>query len=314
MKMSKEVRIGILVTSAIFIFFAGFYFLKGANVFSGEHKYICQFDNVQGLQASAAVQVKGMSVGRVSDIKLVNNKVRVELSVSNKVKVVEGTVAKLISADLLGTKAISLDLGTGQKEIEDEGQLPAVVEGGILDNLSVELTPLITDVRLAVGKLDTALISINTILNDSTKQRLNSTIASLDATMKNLKSFSGSLNSKSDELASVIDNANSITGNLANNNEKISRIIDNAKTTTDNLAKAPVEQTVNELRSAANELKAVMEKINNGQGSVGMAVNDKQLYQNLTETLKTLNGLVADLQAHPSRYINLTIFGRKRKD
>lgn len=313
MKMSKEVRIGILVASAILIFFAGFYFLKGANVFSAEKEYICHFDNVQGLQASAAVQVKGMAVGRVSDIKLVNNKVKVIISVSKKVNVNEGTVANLTSADILGTKVISLELGTG-KELEKNTELPTKVEGGILDNLSVELSPLISDVRHAVGKLDTALLSINQILNDSTKQRLNNTIASLDLTMKNLKDFSGSLNAKSGELSSVIDNANSFTGNLSKNNEKINAIIDNAKTTTDNLSKAPIQQTVKDVQAAADELRDVIAKINNNQGSLGMAVNDKQLYNNLTETLKTLNSLMADLQSHPSRYINVTIFGKKRKD
>ncbi|MBS1584265.1 MAG: MCE family protein [Bacteroidetes bacterium] len=313
MKMSKEVRIGILVASAILIFFAGFYFLKGANVFSAEKEYICHFDNVQGLQASAAVQVKGMAVGRVSDIKLINNKVKVIISVSKKVNVNEGTVANLTSADLLGTKVISLELGTG-KELEKNTELPTKVEGGILDNLSVELSPLITDVRHAVGKLDTALLSINQILNDSTKERLNSTIASLDRTMSNLKDFSGSLNAKSGELGAVIDNANSFTSNLSSNNAKINTIIDNAKATTDNLSKAPIQQTVKDVQAAADELRDVLAKINNNQGTLGMAVNDKQLYNNLTETLKTLNSLMADLQSHPSRYINVTIFGKKRKD
>lgn len=312
--MSKEVRIGILVGSAILIFFAGFYFLKGANIFSPENEYICHFDNVQGLQASAAVQVKGMAVGRVSEIKLINNKVRVTLSVSKKVKLNEGTVAKLGSADILGTKVINLEIGAGLKELDNKAELPTKVEGGILDNLSVELSPLIGDVRHAVGKLDTALLSINQILNDSTKQRLNSTIASLDLTMKNLKDFSGSLNAKSGELGSVIDNANSFTSNLSQNNEKISAIIDNAKTTTDNLSKAPIQQTVKDVQAAADELRDVIAKINNNEGTLGMAVNDKQLYNNLTETLKTLNSLMADLQSHPSRYINVTIFGKKRKD
>lgn len=312
--MSKEVRIGILVGSAILIFFAGFYFLKGANIFSPENEYICHFDNVQGLQASAAVQVKGMAVGRVSEIKLIDNKVKVTLSVSKKVKLNEGTVAKLGSADILGTKVINLEIGAGPKELDNKAELPTKVEGGILDNLSVELSPLIGDVRHAVGKLDTALLSINQILNDSTKQRLNSTIASLDLTMKNLKDFSGSLNAKSGELGSVIDNANSFTSNLSQNNEKISAIIDNAKTTTDNLSKAPIQQTVKDVQAAADELRDVIAKINNNEGTLGMAVNDKQLYNNLTETLKTLNSLMADLQSHPSRYINVTIFGKKRKD
>lgn len=314
MRFSKEAKIGLLVLISFLIFFAGFYFLKGANIFSGENEFYAYYDNVQGLQASSSVQVKGLSVGRVSAIELIDSeKVKVTLSVSRSVNIPVGTTAELGSADLLGTKIVRLNLGMGTQMAEDGATLPGTIEGGVIDNLSLELSPLITDLRHVITTLDTVLVGVSGVLNENTANSLANTVTSLDVTMKNFSELSVKLNNESDELASIIRNANSISGNLAANNDRITNIMRNAETTTNNLAAAPIEETVKELQSAANQLDDIMKKINNNQGTLGMIVNDKQLYSNLTESMKTLNDLMADINAHPWKYINVTIFGRKKQ-
>jgi phospholipid/cholesterol/gamma-HCH transport system substrate-binding protein len=165
-----------------------------------------------------------------------------------------------------------------------------------------------------VGTLDTVLLGVNNVLNDETQRRLNNSVASLDVTMKNFAELSDKLNKESAQLASIIRNANSITSNLANNNQQITNIIHNAEGISNQLASAPIDQTVKDLQSTISQLQGVISKVNNNEGSLGMMVNDKQLYNNLSETLKTLNALMADINAHPSRYINVTIFGRKNKN
>lgn len=314
MRFSKEAKIGLLVMIAILIFFAGFYFLKGANIFSGENTYYVYYDNVQGLQTSSAVQVKGLSVGRVSKIELIDSeKVKVTVAVTSKVTVPVGTTAELGSADLLGTKIIRLKLGLGTQMVEDGATIPGMIEGGVIDNISLELSPLITDLRHVITTLDTVLIGVSGVLNESTANSLANTVTSLDVTMKNFSELSVTLNRESEQLASVIRNANSISENLASNNERISNIMRNAETTTNNLAAAPIEETVKELQSAASQLDAIMTKINNSQGTMGMIVNDKQLYGNLTQSLETLNALMEDINTHPWKYINVTIFGKKKQ-
>jgi len=313
MKFSKEARIGLLVAISIFILFAGFYFLKGANLFSGENEYYAYFDDVQGLQPSASVQIKGLSIGRVANIELNGGgKVKVTLAVDKKIKILSGTSVQLASADLLGTKVINIEPGAGPAELEEEATLPATVEGGLIDNLSVEITPLIQDLRHVVASLDTVMGGINSMLGPETRQHFSSSVASLDATMQNFSALSQKLKNESDELAGIIRNTNSITGNLAKNNEQITGIINNTQKISDNLAQAPISETVKNLNETLQELQGIVSKINNNQGSLGMLVNDKQMYNNLTETAKTLDELLGDLKAHPYRYINLTIFGRKR--
>lgn len=314
MKMSKEARIGLLLCIAVLVFFAGFYFLKGSNIFSKEKEYICYYDNVQGLLSSSPVQIKGLQVGKVSAIELNGGgRVKVKIAISKKYDLPKGTVAKLISADLLGTKAIRLELGSGNEMVKDDEELPAAIEGGMLDNLSADVSPLLQDVRKVVISLDSVLNGINSILNEDTRRNLDHTVASLDQTMTHFTSIAGKIDRQSDDLAKIIRNANSITTNIANNNQNISEILDNANAAMLQLKNAPIEQTMNDLQKASTQLQEVMGKINHGEGSAGQLVNDKQLYNNLNSTLKNLSELAGDLKAHPSRYINVTVFGRKAK-
>ncbi len=315
MTLSKEARIGLLVSISILVFFAGFYFLKGSNLLSGEKEYFAYYDNVQGLQPSSSVLVKGMQVGRVAGIELdKNGKVKVTLSVNKSMDIPKATVAKLISADLLGTKAISLELSNSAELAENEEVLPSAMEGGIIDAVSAEITPLLQDLRHAVGTLDTLLQGVNNVLDDRARANLQASIANLDLTMKNFQQLSGKLNGESAHLASIIRNADDITTNLAQNNARIENILKYTELTTQQLSKAKIEETLNEFKTAANQLQSVVSKINNNEGSLGLLVNDKQLYNNLKTTVNTANSLIADIEAHPTRYINVTIFGRKKQE
>ncbi|RYD58220.1 MAG: MCE family protein [Sphingobacteriales bacterium] len=315
MKFSKEARIGLLVAISFLVFFAGFYFLKGANLFSGENEYYTYFNDIQGLQPAAAVQVKGLAIGRVTKIELnEGNKVRVAIAVSNKVKVTPGTVVNLIGADLLGTKVLSLEVAPGTTEVEDESVLPSKIEGGLLDNISGEISPLIEDLRHVVLVLDTVMVGVNTMLSDTTRRHLESSVASMDVAMKNFAQLSGKLNRESETMASIMRNANSVTSNLAANNREITSIINNANSFSKQLSNAPLEQTFKDLQATSAQLQGLMNKINSNNGSLGLLVNDKALYNNLNQSLSTLDLLMADIKRHPTRYINVTIFGKKKQE
>ncbi len=313
MKFSKEARIGLLVAISVLVLFAGFWFLKGSNLFSGENEYLAYYEGVQGLQPSAPVQIKGVNVGKVNTIRLDNNRVEVVLTIPKKVQLPQGTVARMISLDLLGTKAIQLELGESSGFIAGGETITTDVEAGIIDNISHEISPLISDVRNVVQVLDSVLVGVDNMLNEDTRKNLSSSIASLNITMQHFAALSEKLNRESDHMASMIRNIDEITGNIAKNSESIDQVLDNAAATTEQLKNAPLEETIRELRSASAQLNGVLTKINNGEGSVGMAFNDKQLYVDFTNALSSLQSLLADIEAHPTRYINVTIFGRKKQ-
>ncbi len=315
MKLSKEVKIGLLGTVSLLVFFGGYYFLKGANIFSNDREYYCYYKNVEGLQNSANVTISGMNVGHVTSMHLTTDKgVRVIISISKSIDLPTGTIASLETFDLLGTKMIKLDLGHGPGILQDGAELTTSREGSIVDNVSAELTPRLQEMKATIAALNVTLANANNILSADNQRAISAALQSVKVTADNLASLTGTLKNEGGEITSIVHNANSITGNLAKNNDTLNRILSNASSITRQLANAPIQKTVAELNSAATDLKGILDKINNNQGSLGQLINDKALYNNLNSSLNSLNTLMKDINAHPSRYINVNIIGGKKKD
>ncbi len=141
---------------------------------------------------------------------------------------------------------------------------------------------------------------------DKSFNSIASTLASLEATSKKVDRMVGTESSK---VASIMDNAVSISNNLKNNNEKINSILDNLNTVTDQVAAANFKQTIDNANQAVAELQGVVNKINQGQGSLGLLVNDRQMYDNLNNASKSLDNLLIDLRENPKRYVHFSVFG-----
>lgn len=315
-KVKNEVKIGILVAVTITLFILGFNFLRGRGIFSSDKEYYSYYDNVQGLQESAAVQLNGYAIGKVSQIALQpDRKIKVTFRLKKDIKVPKGTTAQLASADLIsGTKIISLNMTNAPEYIAEGGLILGKASGGILDNLGDQVSPLLGIVQHTVSSLDTLLNTVNNTINDDTRKHLNSSFASLEVVLQQLSGLATQLNAQSGNLAGVIKNANSITGNLASSNERISNTLGNLESFSTSLNKAPIQQTVEELQRTAASLQGIVSKINDNNGSLGMLLSDKKLYNNLTGTLGSLNTLLEDINKHPAKYINISVFGRKVKD
>ncbi len=311
--MSKELRIGLLVTISVLVFFAGFYYLKGSSLFSRNHTYYGYYDNVQGLQPSAPVTIKGLQVGRVKSIDLSGDRVRIALEVGRKYALPKGTVAQLYSSDLLGTKAVRLDLGATGERLDDEAVLATAVEGGMLEGLSSEINPVLRNAQLIELHLDSLLVSVNSAFNAATQQRITNTVAALEGSMKNFQSISGALQSRSGALTRTIDNADRVAATLAANRQNIESTMANLNSVSAQLKAAPIEQTARDLQATSAKINALLRDINNGQGTLGLLAKDTALYKNLSSTAAEFSRLAADLKAHPRRYVNLTIFGRRAR-
>lgn len=119
---------------------------------------------------------------------------------------------------------------------------------------------------------------------------------------------------ESSKVEAIMNNAVSISNNLKNNNEKINSILNNLNTVTDQVAAANFKQTIDNANQAVAELQGVVGKINQGQGSLGLLVNDRQMYDNLNNASKSLDNLLIDLRENPKRYVHFSVFGGGKKD
>lgn len=305
-RISNETLVGALAAVAITLLLLGFNFLKGEEVFSTTTDYNVSYEDAMGLQNSSAVLYKGIKVGTVRKVQLREDKagVIVQFYVNDKVKLTKGSSAKLVTTDLFNTRAIEISLAEGTEYLAKNDTLYGEIDPGLIDKLSVELSPLLNDIKLILINVDsiTAAIDHNSLRN--TLHNIEGTTASLDAM----------LNNKNSDFNRILNNVASISKNLKDNNELLSAAMANVHAITDSLAKADLTNTIAQARNALAETAILLQKINDSEGSMGLLVNDKVLYNNLAQTSENLDKLLVDMKANPKRYVHFSVFGKKEKN
>jgi phospholipid/cholesterol/gamma-HCH transport system substrate-binding protein len=315
-KPRSEIKIGLMVVITITLFILGINFLRGKGLFSSDKGYSTVYSDIQGLQESAEVRLNGLKIGQVDKIELQpDRKIKVHFLLNKEIKVPKGSVVQLTAADLIsGTKILNLEMSNDPQILPENSVIESQEAEGILGNLGSQVSPMLETVKHTVVSLDTLLNTINDIINDDTRKHLNASFASLEVGLNQLSGLASELNKQSGELAGVIKNANSITGNLAANNAQINNTLNNLQDFSTSLKNAPVQETVEDLRRAAADLQSLVSKANDSNGSLGLLLNDKRLYNNLSTTLGTLDTLLGDVKEHPGKYINVSVFGSKARE
>ena len=316
-KLSKEIKTGLLGVIALAMFIFGYNYLKGTGLFSSTKIIKSEYDNEQGLTASSYVQLQGFNIGAVKLISLSEKhpgKITVEMTIDKDLEIPIDSKVKIVSLDLLGTKAVSLIKGKSTTMIKDNDFLAGEIELGTIDALGAAATPAIENINNIISTLDTTIHNINNILDVTTQNNLKTSIANLNKTLADFSQFSNELNAQRSKLTGTLNNLNAFSTNLNNNNATITKVLSNAETTTNNLSKINFESTVNDIKKTLGDLQTTINKVNNGNGSLAMLMNDDKLYKNLKNTLSTANNLLYDINARPSRYINVNIFGKKQKN
>ncbi|UBM58060.1 MlaD family protein [Marinilongibacter aquaticus] len=310
MKISKEAKVGLLGIVAIAVFYLGFNFLKGLDLFSTENEYMVVFDDVQGLQTSNQVSYKGVTVGRVLKITpdQENEQIRVTLAVRKKIVLTDRTVALLADDGLIGGKLIKLDIQPG-KEIGEGTSLIGETQLGLADSAIEQITP-------ALHNVDSLVINLNKIVSqfDQTGYALNALLESAKQTSNGVNAVLANNQSK---LAEITTNAALLTANLNQLTSKLDSqmapIMAETGQFTKQLNTLELEETVSSLNETVNGLKVVLDNVNQGQGTLGKLTSDDSLYTNLDRTAASLEALLSDMKANPRRYVHFSLFGGKDK-
>jgi phospholipid/cholesterol/gamma-HCH transport system substrate-binding protein len=314
MKIANETKVGILAAFSIALLIIGYNFLKGNAIFSSETVLYAKYSHVDGLGVSKPVMINGFQIGRVDKLQLQpDGSIVATLKIKGKYEIPKNSIAKLESTDLLGSKAIVMALGTGQDFAQDGDTLNANVAKGLLETVE----PVQKKAELIIAKMDSILTSVNTILNpnfqknvDKSFNSIASTLASLEATSKKVDNLVGSEGSR---ISSILSNVEAISNNLKQNNQKINAILNNINTITDQVAAANFKQTIDNANKAVADLQGIVAKVNNGQGTLGLLVNDTKMYDNLNNASKNLDNLIIDLKENPKRYVHFSVFGGGNK-
>lgn len=315
MKLSNEFKVGLMAASALVVLLLGYSFLKGSSVFSKDTLIHANYDRVDGLAVSKPIMINGFQIGRVDHMKLLpNGSIDVTLRINSGYSIPINSVARLESVDLLGNKAVIMDMGNSTQMIENGG----TINTNIAKNLLEQVEPVQKKAEVMIAKTDTILSNLNEILNDNFKNNIQSSFKSIANTLANLEKTSTQVNDivggERTKIATILNNVQSITENLNNNNSKINEILANASKLSDKIAAANFTSTIDNANKAIADFQSIATKINSGQGTIGLLLKDENLYRNLQYSSASLNNLLIDFKANPKRYVHFSVFGKRTNE
>ncbi len=307
MKLSREVKTGILVLVGILAAIMGFSYLKASSIFDKSRTFYAVYDHVGGLQTGTQVSLNGLVVGNVTSIRFKDEsgKLLVTFVVNNDFEFSENSKVELFDTGIIGGKGLQIiPAFDGAPNAQAGDTLVSSTRPGLTELVQQNLTPLQMSLESTFSDADTLLTNINSILDNRTKRELQQSIAGLNQLIGTFQGSASKLNTllseNGEELDSSLKNINTITTNFS----KIS----------DSLANAGLGKTMNDLQSTVSSLNEVLGKIERGEGSLGKMANDKELYDNLTEVSRELDLLLQDFRLNPKRYVNVSVFGKKQKE
>jgi phospholipid/cholesterol/gamma-HCH transport system substrate-binding protein len=320
MKISRELKIGAFGIVTLTLFIISVNFIKGKDLFGRNRTFYALYDATSGIQDAASVTVSGLEVGKVTDMRFLtknSKKVLIELTLHNNVFIPAHSVARITSLDLLGTKNIEIIFSDSKIEAKDGDTLIGGSQLSLTEEVNKQVAPIKLKAENLLSSLDTMVTVLHSVFNSETRKSINASFKSIQTTLSNLESTSYNMDTlvygQRKRLERIMFNVESITENFRKNNENISNILSNFSLISDTLAKANLAGTLASVNNVLSKVDAITTKINNGEGSLGLLVNDQKLYDNLNKSAAQLNALIEDMKLNPYRYVNFSVFPPSKK-
>jgi phospholipid/cholesterol/gamma-HCH transport system substrate-binding protein len=276
------------------------------------------YSDVQGLKQSNPVVINGLQIGRIASLDGGKDmkRILVTVSLTKDVNIPSNSLA-VINPNLLGSPTMEIQLGDANTYLKNGDTLLTTLSGGAFDEAMKVINPVLYEVRNAVKSLDSVLTTITTVFDVRTKDNIQSILANVNNATASFVVTSQSLqklmNIQNGALAQSMENMRTFTSNLNSNNNQLDSIMKNTEAFSHKLSQIDLERTLDTLQVAVNNFKAGSVKINSKEGSLGLLLNDKTLYNNLESTSDKINILLDDIRVHPKRYVNFSVFGKKDK-
>lgn len=305
MKLSREIKTGVIVVGGILLFIMGFSYLKSTPLFDNSKTFYGIYENVGGLQTGTSVSINGLNVGSVNDIRFndKSGKLLVTFSVNNEFEFSNSSMAELYDTGIIGGKGIQIiPVFDGNPYAKSGDTLITGVKPGLTDLVQKNLAPLQLKIEGAVTHADSLLINVNQILDTKTINDLKQSISGLNTLVQ---SFQGSANALNSLLT---ENRAQLNGSIKN----IGTITDNFAKLSDSISSVGLTTTIRNLETTLVSFNQILSKMEQGEGTMGKLMTDDELYKNLTASSKELDLLLQDFRLNPKRYVNVSVFGKKQ--
>ena len=304
LKYAREIKVGILAVVCIFLLFFGFNYLKGVNIFSSIHSFHGVYTNIHGLELQAPVYIRGYKVGQVDNIDYDftrDSSFTVDISIKRNINLPEGTRMALVSDGIMGGMDIELILPVtevasteGIVYIPTGATIPTTVVPGLLDGLQESV---IQPLSNTLASLDTILGQLETQLDNN---HIESILANADLAVADLQTSSQQLKQvMSHQVPSVVTKLDTTMSDLQ-------QVVTDVKA-------ANIKATVARVDTALDNVNYLIADFRSPNGTVGMLLNDKGLYNHIDSAVVSVDSLLVDLKANPKRYVHFSLFGAREK-
>ncbi len=296
---TREVRVGVMAIVAMFLLYLGLHFLKGIDVFSSVNSYYARYENLGGLVPSSPVYIKGYKVGQVESVVYDFTQQRpfvIKISVAKDIHLPKDTKVELYDDGLMGGKAIQLVFAPIKSNdfFASNDTLASQVAIGLMATMSEKLLPKIESIATQADSL------IRTVRKIAENKSIDNSLSSFEQTTTDLAATSSKLRSiMNTDVAKAMGDVNVLTTDL--------------KQVTGNLKKVDFNNTFVSLNHSMENLNKFSEKLNSNDGTLGLLLTNKDLYQNLNKTVTSADNLLMDIKLNPKRYVNVSVFGKGEK-
>ena len=294
---TKEAKIGLVSIVSLALLYLGINYLKGVNLFKPVNHYYVAFSNVKGVTVSSPVFVEGFKVGLVREISYdydTTGKISVLVSLEDKMRINKGSYITVVNS-FLGGAELHIHLNTF---VDDYFKSGDTIEGRMeSDMMTAVQENLLPSIERMMPKLDSILGGLQTLVNHTA---LTQSLAHVEQTTASLAHSSRQLDQMlAKDVPVIVENLKGITTNF----ESVSG----------QLKALDLAGTMQAVDATLANLKLTTDKLNSADNSLGVLLNDRQLYDNLNGTMENASLLLLDLREHPKRYVHFSLFGSKQK-
>lgn len=294
---TKEAKIGLVSIVCLALLYIGINYLKGVNLFKPVNHYYVAFSNVKGVTVSSPVFVEGFKVGLVREITYdydTTGKISVLVSLEDKMRINKGSYITVVNS-FLGGAELHIHLNTFVDDYFHSGDtIEGRMEADMMTSVQENLLP---GIEQMMPKLDSILGGLQTLVNHPA---LTQSLTHIEQTTASLEHSSRRLDQMlAKDVPVIMENIKGITANF----EEVSG----------QLKDLDLVETMQTVNATLANLKLTTDKLNSADNSLGLLLNDRQLYDNLNGTMENASLLLLDLREHPKRYVHFSLFGSKQK-
>lgn len=303
MRFSKELKIGVFVVVVLTASFFLINYLRGEDIMNREIELVSQYDNVEGLVASAPVFIKGYKAGKVSEVvyQPESGNFKVTCSIKKEFAIPADSRMTIYAVDIMGGKGVRIDLGSSDDMAKDGDMLQPAFEPGLMDGLSAGIGPLLDKVNHTLDSLAVTVSGVNRVLSEKNTASISRTVAHLERTMADVSQVVANVEGKSKELDQFVDALSAFAGKLDGLAAKVDTTMTGVKDFVGTLNESDIDSLVVSFRE-------LLENINDPNGTIGKLLNDGSVYDSVDSLLNDVDTLVRKIQENPKKYIRISVF------